>query len=32
LSLAIGGLSEAPDPSVYPQQMRIDWLRVWQYQ
>jgi beta-glucanase (GH16 family) len=32
LSLAVGGLSEAPDPSVYPQQMRIDWLRVWQYQ
>jgi beta-glucanase (GH16 family) len=32
LSLAVGGLSEAPDPSVYPQQMRVDWLRVWQYQ
>jgi hypothetical protein len=31
LSLAIGGLSETPDPSVYPQQTRIDWLRVWQY-
>ena len=32
LSLAVGGLSEAPDPKVYPQQMRVDWLRVWQYQ
>ncbi len=32
LSLAVGGLSEAPDPSVYPQQMRVDWLRVEQYQ
>ena len=32
LSLAVGGLSEPPDPSVYPQQMRVDWLRVWQYQ
>ncbi len=32
LSLAVGGLSEAPDPSVYPQQMRVDWVRVWQYQ
>jgi beta-glucanase (GH16 family) len=32
LSLAVGGLSEAPDPSAYPQQMRVDWLRVWQYQ
>jgi beta-glucanase (GH16 family) len=32
LSLAIGGLSQPPDPSVYPQQLRVDWLRVWQYQ
>jgi len=32
LTLAVGGLSEAPDPSAYPQQMRVDWLRVWQYE
>ena len=32
LSLAVGRLSEAPDPAAYPQQMRADWLRVWQYQ
>ena len=32
LSLAVGGLSQPPDPSVYPQQLRVDWLRVWQYQ
>lgn len=31
LSLAVGGLSETPNPALYPQDMRVDWLRVWQY-
>lgn len=32
LNLAVGGLDQAPDPADYPQQMRVDWLRVWQWQ
>lgn len=31
LNLAIGGLDQAPDPADYPQEMRVDWLRVWQW-
>jgi beta-glucanase (GH16 family) len=31
LSLAVGGLSEAPVADDYPQEMRVDWLRVTQY-
>jgi beta-glucanase (GH16 family) len=31
LSLAVGGLSEAPVAEDYPQEMRVDRLRVWQY-
>jgi beta-glucanase (GH16 family) len=31
LNLAIGGLDQAPDPADYPQEMRIDWVRVWQW-
>jgi len=32
LSLAVGGLSEPPDKAAYPEQLRVDWVRVWQYQ
>lgn len=32
LNLAVGGLDQAPDPADYPQRMRVDWLRVWQWQ
>jgi len=32
LNLAIGGLDQAPDAADYPQEMRVDWLRVWQWQ
>jgi len=32
LNLAIGGLDQAPNPADYPQEMRVDWLRVWQWQ
>jgi beta-glucanase (GH16 family) len=31
LNLALGGFDQAPDPSDYPQEMRIDWVRVWQW-
>ncbi|HEY6722392.1 MAG TPA: glycoside hydrolase family 16 protein [Polyangiaceae bacterium] len=31
LNLAIGGLDQGPDAADYPQQMRVDWLRVWQW-
>jgi beta-glucanase (GH16 family) len=31
LTLPVGGLSEAPVPDVYPQEMRVRWLRVSQY-
>jgi beta-glucanase (GH16 family) len=32
LHLAVGGLDQSPVASDYPQQMRVDWLRVWQWQ
>jgi len=32
LSLAIGGLAEAPVAADYPQQMRVDWVRVTQFE
>ncbi len=32
LTLAVGGLSEAPVADDYPQEMRVSWLRVTQYQ
>ena len=32
LNLALGGLDQAPEPSDYPQQLRVDWIRVWQWQ
>jgi len=32
LHLSVGGLSEPPVPEVYPQEMRVRWLRVSQYQ
>jgi beta-glucanase (GH16 family) len=31
LNLAIGGLDQAPDPADYPQELRVDWVRVWQW-
>lgn len=31
LNLAIGGLDQAPEAADYPQEMRVDWLRVWQW-
>lgn len=31
LSLSVGGLSEPPVAEDYPQEMRVRWLRVWQY-
>jgi beta-glucanase (GH16 family) len=31
LNLAIGGLDQAPDPAEYPQELRADWIRVWQW-
>ncbi|MBN1609070.1 MAG: glycoside hydrolase family 16 protein [Polyangiaceae bacterium] len=32
LNLALGGLDQAPDAAVYPQELRIDWVRVSQWQ
>ena len=32
LNLALGGLDQAPDSADYPQQLRVDWIRVWQWQ
>ena len=32
LSLAVGGLSEAPFAADYPQEMRVDWVRVTQFE
>ncbi len=32
LALAVGGLSEPPVPEAYPQEMRVRWLRVSQYE
>src|SRR5690606_38260046 len=32
LNLALGGLDQAPDAADYPQELRIDWVRVWQWQ
>lgn len=32
LSLAIGGLAEAPVADDYPQEMRVDWVRVTQFE
>lgn len=32
MNLALGGLDQAPDPAAYPQELRIDWIRVWQWQ
>ena len=32
LLLAVGGLSEAPVPAQYPQEMRVRSLKIWQYQ
>lgn len=32
LNLAIGGLDQTPDASEYPQELRVDWVRVWQWQ
>ncbi len=32
LNLAIGGLDQAPDPASYPQELRVDWIKVWQWQ
>ena len=32
LSLAVGGLAEAPVAADYPQAMRVDWLRVTQFE
>jgi beta-glucanase (GH16 family) len=32
LNLALGGLAETPVASDYPQQMRVDWVRVWQWE
>ena len=31
LNLALGGLDQTPDAADYPQEMRVDWLRVWQW-
>lgn len=32
LNLAIGGLDQTPDPADYPEELRVDWVRVWQWQ
>jgi beta-glucanase (GH16 family) len=32
LNLALGGLDQAPDPADYPQELRVDWVRVWQWE
>jgi beta-glucanase (GH16 family) len=32
LNLAIGGLDQDADPLDYPQELRVDWVRVWQWQ
>lgn len=32
LSLAVGGLAEAPVAADYPREMRVDWVRVTQFQ
>jgi beta-glucanase (GH16 family) len=32
ISLAVGGLAEAPVAEDYPMTMRVQWLRVWQYE
>ncbi len=32
LNLALGGLDQTPDPAEYPQELRVDWIRVWQWQ
>jgi beta-glucanase (GH16 family) len=32
LNLAVGGLAEPPDPSAYPQDMRVEYLRVTAYE
>ena len=31
VNLAIGGLDQTPDPMDYPQELRVDWIRVWQW-
>ncbi|HEU5072517.1 MAG TPA: glycoside hydrolase family 16 protein [Polyangiaceae bacterium] len=31
MNLAIGGLDQAPNAADYPQELRIDWIRVWQW-
>ncbi len=31
INLAIGGLDQAPDPADYPQELRVDWVRVWRW-
>jgi beta-glucanase (GH16 family) len=32
LNLALGGLDQAPEPADYPQELRVDWVKVWQWQ
>jgi beta-glucanase (GH16 family) len=32
LNLSVGGLDQSPVPAEYPQELRIDWVRVWRWE